>query len=160
MRELQPNTITIRPATCKDIEVLVEFNCLMAWETEQTELARRMVTAGVQALLDQPQRGFYLVAEQLGRVVGALMVTTEWSDWRNGVFWWIQSVYVRGDCRRQGVFRQLYGDVQQRARTDPQVCGFRLYVERNNAIAQQTYAAMGMTETAYRMFEQLKDRST
>ena len=85
------------------------------------------------------------------------MITTEWSDWRNGVFWWIQSVYVRGACRRQGVFRRLYADIQQRAKTDPHVCGFRLYVERNNAVAQQTYASLGMTETAYKMFQQLKD---
>jgi GNAT superfamily N-acetyltransferase len=151
------NDATIRRATSADIGVLVEFNRAMARETEGTELARDRVAAGVQALLDEPQRGFYLVAERSGAIVGALMVTTEWSDWRNGMFWWIQSVYVRDDCRRQGVFRRLYADVQQRAKTDPHVCGFRLYVERNNTVAQQTYVSLGMAETAYKMFQQLKD---
>ena len=159
MSEPKVKEITIRQATSADTEVLVEFNCSMAWETERTELAKNLVTAGVKALLDQPQRGFYLVAERSGSVVGALMVTSEWSDWRNGLFWWIQSVYVRDDCRRQGVFRCLYGHVQQLAETDPQVCGFRLYVERNNAVAQQTYTAIGMMETPYKIFEQSQNGS-
>ena len=146
----------IRTALSHDAAELTEFNIDMARETEGVELIPEVIGAGVKAMIENPQMGFYLVVELDNGIQASLMVTTEWSDWRNGMFWWIQSVYVRGDCRRQGVFRRLYADIQQRARTDPHVCGFRLYVERNNAVAQQTYASLGMRETAYKMFQQLK----
>jgi GNAT superfamily N-acetyltransferase len=151
--------IIIRQAVLGDLKALVEFNCAMARETEGTALDPHRVTAGVRGLFEQPQRGFYLVAEQSGHVVGALMITSEWSDWRNGLFWWIQSVYVPRDWRRQGIFRRLYQHVQQCARRDPQICGLRLYVDCNNGAAQQTYAAMGMTETAYRLYQRLNTDS-
>jgi ribosomal protein S18 acetylase RimI-like enzyme len=146
----------VRLATLQDAPVLVEFNAAMALETEQKELLPEVIGAGVRSLLGNPAAGFYVVAEKDERVVGALMITKEWSDWRNGTFWWIQSVYVRPELRRQGVYKLLYRHVQKLAAGDPAVCGFRLYVERENARAQATYQALGMKETRYLVFEELK----
>ena len=145
----------IRLATSADAAVLVEFNAAMALETEGQNLLPEVIGAGVRGLLDNPVAGFYVLAET-ERVVAALMITKEWSDWRNGSFWWIQSVYVRPEARRQGVYRRLYRHVQEMAAKDPQVCGFRLYVERENSAAQAAYAALGMKETRYLVFEELK----
>ncbi|HEX6411677.1 MAG TPA: GNAT family N-acetyltransferase [Burkholderiales bacterium] len=145
----------IRLATSADAAVLVEFNAAMALETEGKNLLPEVIGAGVRGLLDNPVAGFYVLAET-ERVVAALMITKEWSDWRNGSFWWIQSVYVRPEARRQGVYRRLYRHVQEMAAKDPQVCGFRLYVERENSAAQAAYAALGMKETRYLVFEELK----
>ena len=145
----------IRLATLADAAVLLEFNAAMALETEGKDLLPEVIDAGVRGLLDNPVAGFYVLAET-ERVIAALMITKEWSDWRNGSFWWIQSVYVRPEARRQGVYRRLYRHVQEMAAKDPQVCGFRLYVERENSAAQATYAALGMKETRYLVFEELK----
>ena len=145
----------IRLATSADAAVLVEFNAAMALETEGKNLLPEVIGAGVRGLLDNPVAGFYVLAET-ERVLAALMITKEWSDWRNGSFWWIQSVYVRPEARRQGVYRRLYRHVQEMAAKDPQVCGFRLYVERENSAAQAAYAALGMKETRYFVFEDLK----
>jgi ribosomal protein S18 acetylase RimI-like enzyme len=145
----------IRLATSADAAVLVEFNAAMALETEGKNLLPEVIGAGVRGLLDNPVAGFYVLAET-ERVLAALMITKEWSDWRNGSFWWIQSVYVRPEARRQGVYRRLYRHVQEMAAKDPQVCGFRLYVERENSAAQAAYAALGMKETGYFVFEELK----
>ena len=146
----------IRLATPADAAVLTEFNAAMALETENKALLPEVVGAGVRALLDNPAAGFYVLAEEAGAVVGSLMITAEWSDWRKGSFWWIQSVYVRPEWRRKGVYRRLYHHVQELAARDPAVCGFRLYVERENGRAQATYRALGMKETRYLVFEQLK----
>jgi ribosomal protein S18 acetylase RimI-like enzyme len=146
----------LRLATQADARVLTEFNSAMALETERKQLLPEVIGVGVRALLDNPSSGFYVLAEEGGRVVGALLITKEWSDWRNGSFWWIQSVYVRPEFRRRGVYKALYRHVQALAAQDPGVCGFRLYVERENARAQATYRALGMTETDYRVFEELK----
>ena len=94
------------------------------------------------------------MAEQHGQVVGSLMVTTEWSDWRNGVFWWVQSVYISPDYRRQGIYGQLYAQVKTLAEQQQNVCGFRLYVEKENVIAQKTYASLGMEQSHYLMYEE------
>lgn len=145
----------IRLATSADAAVLGEFNAAMALETEGKNLLPEVIGAGVRGLLDNPVAGFYVLAET-ERAVAALMITKEWSDWRNGSFWWIQSVYVRPEARRQGVYRRLYRHVQEMAAKDPQVCGFRLYVERENSAAQAAYAALGMKETRYLVFEELK----
>jgi ribosomal protein S18 acetylase RimI-like enzyme len=145
----------IRLATSADAAVLVEFNAAMALETEGKNLLPEVIGAGVRGLLDNAVAGFYVLAET-ERVLAALMITKEWSDWRNGSFWWIQSVYVRPEARRQGVYRRLYRHVQEMAAKDPQVCGFRLYVERENSAAQAAYAALGMKETRYFVFEELK----
>ena len=144
---------TVRPATIDDAPVLVEFNVAMARETEDKALAPEVVEAGVRRVFDEPARGHYLVAESDGQVVGALLVTPEWSDWRNGDFWWIQSVYVRPGHRRQGIFHRLFHAVRRGATSKAGVCGLRLYVEHENDAAQQTYEALGMSQTAYRLYE-------
>lgn len=146
----------VRQATPADAPLLIEFNCAMALETERKELLPEVIGAGVRALLANPAAGFYVVAESEGRVMGALLITKEWSDWRNGTFWWIQSVYVRPEARRRGVYKTLYRHVQDLASNDPGVCGFRLYVERDNARALETYRALGMEQTHYLVFEELK----
>ena len=146
----------IRLATPEDAAALTAFNAAMALETEHKELLPEVIGAGVRSLLSNPASGFYVVADQGGRVLGSLLITKEWSDWRNGDFWWIQSVYVHPEFRRRGVYRKLYRHVQQLAAQDPKVCGFRLYVERENSRAQSTYRGLGMKETRYLVFEELK----
>jgi len=140
-------------AELADLPHLLEFNQAMAEETEGRSLDPSTLRQGLDRLLQSPQMGFYLVAQSASSAVGCLMVTSEWSDWRNGLFWWIQSVYVRPTYRRQGVFRSLFEFVRQRARQHPDVCGLRLYVERDNGNAQACYRTLGMSETAYRMYE-------
>jgi GNAT superfamily N-acetyltransferase len=147
------NEVHIGIATSGDAEALVDFNCSMALETEEKTLDIKTVTAGVRALLDEPVRGFYVVARREVALVGSLMITKEWSDWRCADFWWIQSVYVRPEARRQGVYRRLYDFVRAQASETDRVCGFRLYVERDNHRAQQTYDALGMRESVYLMYE-------
>tara|TARA_R110002153_G_scaffold47769_6_gene134871 strand:- start:13920 stop:14378 length:459 start_codon:yes stop_codon:yes gene_type:complete len=146
--------IKIRVANNSDVSSLVKFNQLMAWETEQKKLDQAILFKGVSALVADGNKGFYLVAEQNDEVVGSLMVTTEWSDWRNGVFWWVQSVYITADFRRQGIYAQLYAQVKALAEQQQNVCGFRLYVEKENIIAQKTYESLGMQPTHYLMYEE------
>lgn len=146
----------IRQALAQDAAELAEFNISMARETESIELIPEVIRAGVEAMIQHPERGFYLVVELDNGIQASLMVTTEWSDWRNGTFWWIQSVYVRPQYRRQGLYRELYERVKELAEQEPSVCGFRLYVERDNQVAQQTYASLGMCETEYKIFEELQ----
>lgn len=141
----------IRAGTPADEEVAVAFNAAMATETEGKTLHEPTLRAGVRAVLADPAKGFYLMAERGGEVVGQLMVTTEWSDWRNGWYWWIQSVYVAPNVRRAGVFRALFGHLKVKAMADPAVIGLRLYVEHDNAAAQMVYAAMGMTGEPYQL---------
>jgi GNAT superfamily N-acetyltransferase len=145
--------LTIRRGQPDDAPVVAEFNRLMARETEHRDLDAATVAAGVRAVLADPSRGAYFLAERDGEVVAQLMVTGEWSDWRNGWLWWIQSVYVRHDARRQGVFRALYEHVVRTAREDSGVVGLRLYVERDNHAAQQTYLNLGMRTTSYEILE-------
>jgi ribosomal protein S18 acetylase RimI-like enzyme len=149
-----PPPLTIRTADATDAETIARFNEKMAEETEDKMLDPETIRAGVTALLNDPDRGFYLLAERGGRVVGALMITTEWSDWRNGAFWWVQSVYVRPEARRQGVYSALYAEVKGRAEDAPDVCGLRLYVDKDNDVARTTYERLGMTQTSYRMYEE------
>jgi GNAT superfamily N-acetyltransferase len=147
--------LTIRRATPADEAVLVAYNTALAWETEHKRLRPDVLTVGVRAVFADPARGFYTVAQnERGEVVGQMMVTFEWSDWRNGWFWWVQSVYVREDARRLGVFRALYKEIERQAAADPDVIGLRLYVETDNARARATYRALGMTETTYGMMEE------
>ena len=145
--------IRIRRANVKDAAVVVEFNSLIAEETEHRSLDQKILRRGVTAILKNPAKGLYFVAEIGGEIAGQLMITYEWSDWRNGTFWWIQSVYVRKEFRQQGVFRALYEHVEHLAKTRKDVCGLRLYVERQNERAQSTYEKMGMRRTIYEMFE-------
>lgn len=146
--------IRIRAAELSDVPILAEYNARMAEETEQLRLDRARLLRGVEAVVRDAAKGFYLVAEAGGEPVGQLMITYEWSDWRNGIFWWIQSVYVRQDARKQGVFSALYRHVHDLASSRGDVCGLRLYVEHENRRAQRTYQSLGMRETPYRMLEE------
>ncbi len=143
----------IRTAKLSDAATIVRYNQAMAAETEDTHLDGDRVLAGVRAVFKDSGRGFYLVAESGGRVIGQLMITYEWSDWRNGMFWWIQSVYVEPGFRRQGVFRQLYDHTLELARGGDGICGVRLYVDGENLRAQETYANLGMERTSYQLYE-------
>jgi GNAT superfamily N-acetyltransferase len=145
--------IEIRAASKADIPFLVDCNAAMALETEHKTLDRAVLTRGTRAIFEEPRRGFYRVAERAGKAVGSLMVTYEWSDWRNGDWWWIQSVYVTPAARRTGVFSALYADVEQQARARSGVIGLRLYVENENSIARATYAALGMSDAGYRLLQ-------
>jgi GNAT superfamily N-acetyltransferase len=145
----------IREALESDAGQIAEFNSRLAAETEGIQLLPGVVGPGVEAMLADPSKGRYWVAESRGRIVGQIMVTYEWSDWRNGMIWWIQSVYVHGEYRRSGVFSALYRHVESLARKDPGVCGIRLYVERENSRARQTYASLGMARTDYRIMQTL-----
>lgn len=144
----------VRPATPLDLEVIVAFNVAMAEETESLLLDRGTLRAGVAAVLEQRAPGRYWLAEQEGRSVGQLLITFEWSDWRNCMVWWIQSVHVAQEARRQGVFRALYDT----ARLEAQAAGaggLRLYVDTSNTAAQAVYAALGMNGNHYRVFEDM-----
>ncbi|MBM3736070.1 MAG: GNAT family N-acetyltransferase [Acidobacteria bacterium] len=146
-------TWTIRPGRPDDTEVIARYNAAMALETESLELDLPRLEAGVRAILEDAGKGFYLVAEQDGEVIGQVMVTFEWSDWRNGTFWWIQSVYVAPGHRGQGVFKSLYRRLEEDAARGGGVCGLRLYVEQENERAQAVYARLGMSATRYRLLE-------
>lgn len=145
--------LELRRASAADLEALVEFNAAMALETEGKQLDPDVLRPGVGAVLEDPGKGSYWVAEQAGRVVGGLLVTLEWSDWRNGWFWWIQSVYVREEQRGRGVYRALYRLLERTARATPDVCGLRLYVETENQGAQAVYEKLGMQRAHYHMYE-------
>ncbi len=144
----------IRKATPQDLADIVAFNQAMAFETEGLELDGAVLQRGVQTLLAQPSRGFYLVAEQDGNIAASLMVTFEWSDWRAKDYYWIQSVYVQPAFRRQGLYRALYQHVKQLALENGSAASFRLYVEQDNLVAQSTYQALGMEQSHYLMFEE------
>jgi ribosomal protein S18 acetylase RimI-like enzyme len=144
---------TVRRATPADAAIVVEFNRLLALESEGKALDAALLRPGVDAALADQKKALYFVAEDGGPIVGQTMVTYEWSDWRNGWFWWIQSVYVVAEARRRGVFKALYAHIARAARQDPTVIGIRLYVERENTRAQQTYRDLGMEETGYLVFE-------
>lgn len=146
--------VHVRAARPADLDLLVRFNAAMALETEGRALDPARLRAGVAAALADPQRGAYRVAELDGAPAGALLVTREWSDWRNGWFWWIQSVWVEPDARRRGVYRALHADVLARAAAAGDAVGVRLYVEQHNAAAQQTYRRLGMRPARYAFFEQ------
>ena len=150
--------LLIRPARWSDIDVICEFNRRLATETENKDLDPVILKAGVAAMFGDPLKGSYFVAELEGEVVGQLGVTCEWSDWRNGNFWWIQSVYVAASARRHGVFRKLFGHLLQEARSQTNVIGVRLYVEHNNHVAQATYEKLGMEMMGYHVMEMFLKR--
>jgi GNAT superfamily N-acetyltransferase len=150
--------LTVRAAGTDDVDAIVGFSAAMAWETERRQLDHARLREGTLSLLRTPSLGFFMVAEThtSGRpvVVGQLMITYEWSDWRNGLFWWIQSVYVDPAWRRRGVFRGLHEAVVARAKADPKVCGIRLYVEQENNVAETVYRRVGLALSAYKVYEE------
>jgi GNAT superfamily N-acetyltransferase len=144
----------IREAKLEDADALIEFNQAMALETEGKRLDPEKIAAGVKAVFRDDRRGFYLVAEDAGEIVGGLMVTYEWSDWRNAWFWWIQSVYVVPQARGRQLYSAMYDRVKEMAAANGDVCGFRLYVETENDRAQRVYGKVGMQKSHYLMFEE------
>jgi ribosomal protein S18 acetylase RimI-like enzyme len=152
---MNSESVVIRQATPADADAIAAGNRRMAWETEDLSLDAATLAAGVRAALADPHKGIYWVAESDGSVVGQLMITYEWSDWRNGVFWWIQSVYVPPEHRRRGIFRKLYETVEAAAQQTPGTCGLRLYVERANEVAQAVYQSHGMERTPYQLWEKV-----
>ncbi len=149
--------VNVRLARPEDAETITSFSAAMALETEGRRLDLDRLHDGTLALIESPDRGFFMVAEveQTGdrQLLGQLMITYEWSDWRNGAFWWIQSVYVDPAWRRQGVFRRMHETVMATAKTSPNVCGVRLYVEESNGAAQAVYRRVGFTPSSYAIFE-------
>lgn len=144
----------IRLAVKTDGDALVAFNQAMALETEGKTLDPGKIAPGVAAVFADEKKGFYVVAEQDERIVGGLMVTYEWSDWRNAWFWWIQSVYVLPEARGSKLYRRMYHFIKERAAEAGNVCGFRLYVETGNVHAQKVYEAVGMSRSHYLMYEE------
>jgi GNAT superfamily N-acetyltransferase len=147
--------LTIRPATLDDWPTIVEFNSRLAHETEGKSLRPAVIEAGVKALLGDERHGRYFLAEIAGRPIGQIMHTREWSDWRNGEFWWLQSVYIHSDYRRQGVFRRLVQHVIDLARTTSGIVGLRLYMADDNRAARATYQNCGFEDAHYVVLEQL-----
>lgn len=147
------STPTIREARPDDAPRIVAFQQAMALETEGKTLDESLVIPGVAEVFASAHKGFYIVAEIDGTVVGSLLITYEWSDWRNATFLWIQSVFVDADHRRQGVYTAMHNHVLALAESDDGLCGVRLYVERTNTRAQQTYKSLGMDHSHYDMYE-------
>jgi GNAT superfamily N-acetyltransferase len=148
--------IIIREASLDDAKTIIFFQQQMAIETEGLSLNEKVLSGGVMAVFGDPSKGRYFVAENDGTVIASLLITYEWSDWRNAWVWWFQSVYVLPEFRRKGVFSKMYDFV--RRRTDSRgAAGLRLYVESNNAAARRTYESMGMNSEHYTMYEWLKD---
>jgi GNAT superfamily N-acetyltransferase len=145
--------ITIRVATSEDAGAMIEFNQAMAFETEGKRLEPEKIENGVRAVFEDEKKGFYVVAEnEAGQIIGGLMITFEWSDWRNGWFWWIQSVYILPAGRGKRIYSRLYDFVREKAKKEGNVCGFRLYVDIDNKHAQKVYEAVGMEAEHYLMF--------
>lgn len=148
-------TFAIRQAVAGDEDLIVDFNLRMAQETEGKQLPEPILRRGVRAVLNDATLGRYFLGCSGQQAVGQLMLTTEWSDWRCGQFWWIQSVYVAPAWRRRGALRALYSHVRQQSQATPGVVGLRLYVERNNAAAQEAYRRLGMCDASYVVYEEL-----
>jgi ribosomal protein S18 acetylase RimI-like enzyme len=145
--------IKIREAVLGDLPVIADFNVGLAQESEALSLDAARVRSGVEAMLKDPTKGVYYVAEVDGAVAAQLMITYEWSDWRNGNIWWIQSVYVNPEHRRAGLFRALFNHLQNLCQSRKDVCSLRLYVHADNTRAVQSYERLGMTRTRYEIFE-------
>lgn len=146
--------MNIRLATADDADSLIEFNQAMALETEGKRLESSILRNGVEAVFGDAEKGFYVVAEIENTIAGGLMITREWSDWRNAWWWWIQSVYIRPEFRGQKIYAKLYDFVKSRAVDAGDVCGFRLYVENDNSRAQRVYERVGMEASHYLMYEE------
>ena len=145
--------LIIRKESNNDINTIVTFNYLMAKETETILLDKKIVKLGVKSVITDPSIAQYWIAENNNEIIGQLMVTYEWSDWRNGDMWWISSVYVTENFRRRGVFSALYKHIERMAKENPGCCGIRLYIEKQNERAQKTYLSLGMNDAGYDVME-------
>jgi GNAT superfamily N-acetyltransferase len=152
---MTPPPFSVRDATAADLDAIVEFNERLAWETESKRLDRDVLRGGVARGLADPGRLRYWVAEAGGMLIGQTAVTREWSDWRSGWLWWLQSVYVHADYRGRGVFKAIYRQIRDEALASRDVIGIRLYVENENRRAQQSYRALGFADAGYAVFEAL-----
>lgn len=149
--------IKVREAQLEDVEKLISFQMSMADETEDIVLDKSILTRGIHALFSDPAKGKYLVAVNQNQVVGCLMLTYEWSDWRNGTVLWIQSVYVEKSNRGKGVYKCLYDFVKEEVKQSLRFRGIRLYVDKGNAAAQQVYEKLGMNGDHYMLYEWMKE---
>lgn len=147
--------LVIRAARLEDLDVLVDFNARLAQETERKTLDLDVLRRGAELAIREPDRLRYWVAEWAGRIVGQAAITREWSDWRSGWVWWLQSVYVHPESRGRGVFRTLHAAIRQEAFESKDVIGLRLYVEVENTPAQETYRALGFQPGGYHVYEEL-----
>jgi len=153
-------TLVIRDATPADRDIIADYNSRLSEETDDGPLDSTLIVPGVTALLADRAKGRYWLAEENGQIVGQIGITYEWSDWRNGMLWWVQSVYVHADHRRKGVFSALFRHVESLAEEDSEVVGLRLYVERDNARAQATYTDLGLSMTGFQVMQSLfRDKS-
>jgi len=153
---MMEDNIAIRKAELKDAETIANLNIKMAEETESKKIDKDVARKGVKAVMKDPHKGFYLVVEKRSipvRIVGQLMITFEWSDWRNKYFWWIQSVYVDKKYRNKKIFSRLYRQVVEMAKYRKDVSGLKLYVEKYNETAKKAYEALGIKRTSYEMYE-------
>ena len=150
------NPAKIDFATLDDTPFLVECQLDMALETEQLKLDKATVTKGVEAVFADTAKGFYIVAKNDNSLVACLMVTPEWSDWRNAMVWWIQSVYVKPEFRKTGIFGMMYDYIKERVLENSKVSGIRLYVDNTNTRAQEVYRRVGMNGEHYSTFEWMK----
>jgi GNAT superfamily N-acetyltransferase len=146
----------IRKANETDSTSITEFQLAMAWETEQLQLNEPTVIKGVAAVFADETKGVYYVAELDGKVVGSLLTTFEWSDWRNGTVLWIQSVYVRPEFRKRSIFSKIYKHIQEKVTANANLRGIRLYADKTNISAHGVYEHLGMTAEHYQMFEWMK----
>lgn len=147
---------SIRKAGIEDSSTIIEFQQKLAWETEKKRLADKTIKYGVTGVFNNPSRGQYFVAENNGIIIASLLITYEWSDWRNSDVWWFQSVYVLPEFRRKGVFREMYSFIKKEAEKKD-IAGLRLYVESNNETAIKTYERLGMNGEHYKMYEWLRE---
>ncbi len=145
----------IRPATPNDTDLVVRWNIRLAEESEDKTLSAEILTRGVRQVLADQQKGRYFIAMDGARPIGQTMVTYEWSDWRNGWIWWIQSVYVEADYRRRGVYRALHNHIAEVAKRSGEVVGLRLYVEQNNTVAREVYQSCGLRPAGYLVYEHM-----
>lgn len=149
--------IKITPAAYEQRELIANFQLLMAKETEDLDLDYHLVYVGVKSVFEDPSKGRYYVAEYAGKTAASLLITYEWSDWRNAWVWWIQSVYVLPEFRRKGIFAKMYRYISERADADPEIAGIRLYVDISNERARNVYTKLGMNGNHYQLFEDMKE---
>ena len=156
MTRVEGTDLVIRRCEPRDADTIARFNAQMAFETEGKQLIPEVIAAGVRRLIDSPSLGFYIVAEHEGSAIACLMITNEWSDWRNGTVWWIHSLYFKPEVRGLKLFSGMYDYIRRLAETDPRVRGLRLYVDQSNSNAQAVYSKLGMNGEHYRVFEWMK----